>query len=84
MVFLPPNHFFHTASYGYTLSECLQRHFYGIKGEFGTLDRHLSFDINDIEDVKVNPNASGTFTDLVKSDCACFGLKYSGISQILF
>ncbi len=84
VVFLPPNHFFHTASYGYTLSECLQRHFYGIKGEFGTLDRHLSFDINDIEDVKVNPNASGAFTDLVKSDCACFGLKYSGISQILF
>lgn len=83
LMFMPNDYSFHTSSYGDTLSECLQRHFYGIKAEFGLFERYLSFDINDIENVKVSPYALDDFASLVENDCRYFGLKYSGISQIL-
>ena len=84
LALFPKDHFFHTSSYGNTVSECLQRHFFGIKSEFGMFEKYFVFNINDIENVKVNPNASNAFADLVKYDCNYFGLKYNGISQILF
>ena len=37
LMFMPNDYSFHTSSYGNTLSECLQRHFYGIKAEFNML-----------------------------------------------
>lgn len=83
LVLVPNDYSFHTSSYGNTLCECLQRHFYGLKAEFGLSDRYLNFDINDIENVKVSPYASDNFASLVENDCRYFGLKYSGISQIL-
>lgn len=83
LILLPENHSFSTPTYGNTLSECLRRHFYGTKDEFGLLDEHFAFDIKDIINVKVNPNATDDFAKLVQMDCEQFGINYSGISTIL-
>lgn len=83
IILSPNDYFFSTQSYGNTLAEFLERHFCGIKSEFGTDDKHITFDIRDIIDVKVTPYATSQFTNSVEQDCNQFKLKFNGISKIL-
>lgn len=74
---------FRANSYGNTLSEFLQNHFYEVKAENGVANSYLRFNINNIEDVKVHPNASESFASLIEADCKSYGIKYCGKSKIL-
>lgn len=83
LILLPPKFDFSVRSYGYTLSESLCRHFYGIKSEFGLADKYIPFNIQNIQSVMISPYSTDEFAKIVQHDCERFSLRFEGVSSIL-